>query len=38
LSAPPAIEIVDSYYDEAVSGADPVTSRTGFTAMMSGSL
>ena len=27
-------EIVDSYYDEAVSGADPVTSRSGFAAMM----
>ena len=26
--------IVDSYYDEAVSGADPVTSRSGFAAMM----
>ena len=27
-------EIVDSYYDEAVGGADPVTSRPGFAAMM----
>ncbi|WP_457094949.1 recombinase family protein [Microvirga sp. P5_D2] len=27
-------ELVDSYYDEAVSGADHVTSRPGFTAMM----
>ena len=27
-------ELVDSYYDEAVSGADQVTSRPGFTAMM----
>jgi DNA invertase Pin-like site-specific DNA recombinase len=27
-------EIVDSYYDEAVSGADPVASRSGFAAMM----
>jgi DNA invertase Pin-like site-specific DNA recombinase len=27
-------EIVDSYYDEAVSGADPVPSRPGFAAMM----
>ena len=26
--------ILDSYYDEAVSGADPVTSRSGFAAMM----
>ena len=26
--------ILDSYYDEAVSGADPVTSRPGFAAMM----
>src|SRR3954449_11283184 len=27
-------ELVDSYYDEAVSGADLVTSRLGFTAML----
>ena len=27
-------ELVDSYYDEAVSGADQVTSRPGFTDMM----
>src|SRR3954464_1379619 len=27
-------EIVDTYYDEAVSGADHVTTRSGFTAMM----
>src|SRR5919112_4247411 len=27
-------ELVDSYYDEAVSGADQVTSRPGFTALM----
>lgn len=27
-------DIVDSFYDEAVSGADHVTSRPGFTAMM----
>jgi DNA invertase Pin-like site-specific DNA recombinase len=27
-------EIVDSYYDEAVSGADHVTARSGFVAMM----
>ena len=27
-------ELVDSYYDEAVSGVDQVTSRPGFTAMM----
>src|SRR5215208_450793 len=27
-------DIVESYYDEAVSGADPVTSRAGFAAMM----
>jgi DNA invertase Pin-like site-specific DNA recombinase len=27
-------ELVGSYYDEAVSGADQVTSRPGFTAMM----
>src|ERR671921_473787 len=27
-------ELVDSYYDEAVSGADHVTSRPGFTTMM----
>jgi DNA invertase Pin-like site-specific DNA recombinase len=27
-------EIVDSYYDEAVSGADHVTTRPGFAAMM----
>jgi DNA invertase Pin-like site-specific DNA recombinase len=27
-------EIVDSYYDEAVGGADQVTSRPGFAAMM----
>ena len=27
-------EIVDSYYDEAVGGADAVTSRPGFAAMM----
>ena len=27
-------EIVDSYYDEAVSWADPVASRPGFAAMM----
>src|SRR5918997_6450400 len=27
-------ELVDSYYDEAVSGADQVTSRPGFIAMM----
>src|SRR4028118_671773 len=27
-------ELVDSYYDEAVSGADHVTLRPGFTAMM----
>ena len=27
-------EILDSYYDEAVSGADAVTSRPGFAAMM----
>src|SRR5215212_3780997 len=27
-------QIVDSYYDEAVSGADPVTARPGFAAMM----
>src|SRR5215203_2859488 len=26
--------ILDTYYDEAVSGADPVTSRAGFAAMM----
>src|SRR5829696_3147980 len=26
--------ILDTYYDEAVSGADPVTSRSGFAAMM----
>src|SRR5215208_8487465 len=26
--------ILDTYYDEAVSGADPVTSRPGFAAMM----
>src|SRR5215211_1302352 len=26
--------ILDIYYDEAVSGADPVTSRPGFAAMM----
>jgi DNA invertase Pin-like site-specific DNA recombinase len=26
--------IVDSYYDEAVGGADPVTTRPGFAAMM----
>src|SRR5215218_9259731 len=26
--------ILDSYYDEAVSGADPVTARPGFAAMM----
>src|SRR5215210_3494645 len=26
--------IVDTFYDEAVSGADPVTSRPGFAAMM----
>ena len=30
----PGYEIVDSYYDEAVSGADHVTSRPGFAAMM----
>src|SRR4051794_2309423 len=28
------IEIVEEYYDAAVSGADPVTSRPGFTAML----
>src|SRR5918993_1732342 len=27
-------EIVDSYYDEAVSGADHITARPGFAAMM----
>jgi DNA invertase Pin-like site-specific DNA recombinase len=27
-------EVVDSYYDEAVSGADHVTARSGFAAMM----
>jgi DNA invertase Pin-like site-specific DNA recombinase len=27
-------EIVDSYYDEAVSGADHVATRLGFAAMM----
>src|SRR5215217_2876151 len=27
-------DIVDEFYDEAVSGADPVTSRPGFAAMM----
>jgi DNA invertase Pin-like site-specific DNA recombinase len=27
-------ELVDAFYDEAVSGADQVTSRPGFTAMM----
>src|SRR5829696_3756165 len=27
-------EIVDTYYEEAASGADPVTSRPGFAAMM----
>src|SRR5215211_195352 len=26
--------ILDTYYDEAVSGADPVSSRPGFAAMM----
>jgi DNA invertase Pin-like site-specific DNA recombinase len=27
-------EIVDTYYDAAVSGADPVTDRSGFTEML----
>jgi DNA invertase Pin-like site-specific DNA recombinase len=27
-------EIVDSYYDAAISGADPVTARPGFSAML----
>src|ERR671921_1403298 len=27
-------QIADEFYDEAVSGADPVTSRPGFAAMM----
>ena len=31
---PAGYEIVDSYYDEAVSGADHITARPGFVAMM----
>jgi DNA invertase Pin-like site-specific DNA recombinase len=27
-------EIVDTYYDAAVSGADPLTDRSGFTEML----
>jgi DNA invertase Pin-like site-specific DNA recombinase len=34
FAARSGIEIVDSFYDAAVSGADPVATRPGFTAML----
>ena len=33
-AATAGIEIVDTFYDAAVSGADPVTERAGFIAML----
>ena len=30
----PALQIVDEYYDEAVSGADMIETRPGFKAML----